>query len=61
MSASASAATARRPAKRAKLLADSDDSDSGGALRINEAYAQRFEHNKKREERHRRKTPRGTA
>lgn len=46
-----------RPAKKAKLLDDSDDDeqDAGGvALKVNEEYARRFEHNKKRAERHRR-------
>lgn len=38
-----------------------DDAESGGeaegvALKINEDYARRFEHNKKREERQRRKS-----
>lgn len=57
-----------RPAKRAKLLSDDEDSDSkdGGValstikkkpaksdLRVNQDYAKRFEHNKKREELHR--------
>ncbi|GAM82268.1 hypothetical protein ANO11243_002470 [Dothideomycetidae sp. 11243] len=63
-----------RPAKRAKLLSDDEDSSSenesvGGVIlgsgqsaesdegatnfKINEDYAKRFEHNKKREERHR--------
>lgn len=49
-------------AKRSKrnLLEDSDsDSDDGGTqietsgFKVNEEYAKRFEHNKKREERHR--------
>lgn len=39
------------------LLDDSDsDSDNGGAnvsFKVNEEFARRFEHNKKREERHR--------
>jgi protein KRI1 len=50
-----------KPAKR-NLLDDSDsDSDSGGAaiadpgFKVNKEYAARFEHNKKREERQRRK------
>jgi protein KRI1 len=48
-----------RPAKKAKLLDNTDDegsdSEDGGApLRINEEYASRFEHNKKRAERQRR-------
>ncbi|KAJ3578708.1 hypothetical protein NPX13_g1856 [Xylaria arbuscula] len=40
---------------RSKVLFDDSDSDSdGGAnLKINDAYAKRFEHNKKREELHR--------
>lgn len=48
-----------KPAKR-KLLDDSDsDSDDGGAaiedsgFAVNQDYARRFEHNKKREERQR--------
>lgn len=47
------------PGKR-KLLEDSDsDSEDGGAqiqdtgFKVNEEYARRFEHNKKREELHR--------
>lgn len=48
---------ATRPAKRAKLLGDSDDEDddpaSGVSLKVNEEYARRFEHNKEREEQHR--------
>ncbi|PNS20166.1 hypothetical protein CAC42_5616 [Sphaceloma murrayae] len=54
---------AERPTKRTKLLSDDDASSSddaggvslpnGSGLRINEEYAKRFEHNKKREERHR--------
>jgi protein KRI1 len=48
-----------RPSKKTKLLGDSDDEadeDAGGiALKINEEYARRFDHNKKREEKHRRK------
>ena len=47
-----------RPAKKTKLLDDSDgdsESEAGGvSLNINEDYARRFEHNKKREEQHRR-------
>ncbi|KAI0969389.1 KRI1-like family C-terminal-domain-containing protein [Xylaria arbuscula] len=36
------------------LFDDSDDDSDGGVdLKINDAYAKRFEHNKKREERHR--------
>lgn len=58
-----------RPAKKQKLELDDDDSEgdtatsrdnpAGGdhtaenGFRINEEYARRFEHNKKREERHR--------
>ncbi|KAL1601477.1 Kinetochore protein Spc24 [Paraconiothyrium brasiliense] len=45
------------PAKKTKLLDDSDDEangdDGGVSLKINEDYARRFEHNKKREEQHR--------
>jgi protein KRI1 len=46
-----------RPAKKAKLLDNTDDegsdSDNGGgvALKINDEYATRYEHNKKRAER----------
>jgi hypothetical protein len=50
------------PAKRAKLLPDESDCEDPGssepeepALKINEEFAKRFEHNKKREEMHRRK------
>jgi len=47
-----------RPAKKAKLLDlsddDSDTDDDGGiSLKVNEDYARRFEHNKKRAERQR--------
>jgi protein KRI1 len=50
-----------RPAKRAKLLSESepssDEADTtakpNGGLKINEEYARRFEHNKKREEKDR--------
>lgn len=47
------------PAKKAKLLDNTDDegsdSDDGQAsLKINEDYARRFEHNKKRAEQFRR-------
>jgi protein KRI1 len=50
-----------RPAKKAKLLDDSDgdedEEDIGGvSLKVNEEYARRFEHNKKRAEKHRRET-----
>ncbi|KAI0914417.1 KRI1-like family C-terminal-domain-containing protein [Ustulina deusta] len=40
---------------RSKVLFDDsdDDSDGGADLKINDAYAKRFEHNKKREELHR--------
>ncbi|KAF2178980.1 Krr1-domain-containing protein [Zopfia rhizophila CBS 207.26] len=44
-----------RPAKKAKLLDSSDEEsgDEGGvSLKVNEEYARRFEHNKKREEKH---------
>jgi len=46
-----------RPSKKAKLLDDSDDSDADearGTLKVNKEYANRFEYNKKREEKHRR-------
>ena len=49
------------PAKRAKFLSDDDDSEAEGTndanhdlLNINKDFAQRFEHNKKREEKQRR-------
>lgn len=51
-----------RPSKKAKLLDDTDGEDSDGGnedggvtLQINKEYANRFEYNKKRAERHRRK------
>jgi protein KRI1 len=55
------AANSGRPAKRAKLIQDesessdeSSDNDGGvPILKVNEEYARRFEHNKKREEMHR--------
>ena len=54
-------ASLERPAKRTKLLSESgsssDEADTAdrpnGGLRINEEYARRFEHNKKREEKDR--------
>ncbi|GME25199.1 KRR1 interacting protein 1 subgroup [Neofusicoccum parvum] len=46
-----------RPAKRPKLLMDDDDASSSAGeevtFKINEEFARRFEHNKKREERQR--------
>jgi protein KRI1 len=55
-------ATSAANSGKRKLLNDSDsDSDDGGAaledntFKVNEEYARRFEHNKKREERQRRK------
>jgi hypothetical protein len=47
--------SAVRPSKKAKLLDDSDASDAeqGATLKVNDAYARRFEFNKKREETHR--------
>ncbi|MBE7180894.1 MAG: hypothetical protein INR71_06750, partial [Terriglobus roseus] len=45
-----------RPAKRARLLEESESDDGEGPsakFRVNEEYARRFEHNKKREEKHR--------
>ena len=46
-----------RPAKRAKLLSDAesegeDDAPRQNGFSVNQEYANRFEHNKKREERH---------
>jgi hypothetical protein len=46
-----------RPSKKAKLLDESDDAsdtEGGASLKVNEEYARRFEHNKKRAEQHRR-------
>lgn len=48
-----------RPPKKAKLLDNTDDEDSepeagGASFSVNEEYARRFEHNKKRAEQHRR-------
>ncbi|KAI9167430.1 Protein kri1 [Paramyrothecium foliicola] len=55
-----SAHTEKSKGSKRKLLDDSDsESDNGGAplaepgFKVNEEYARRFEHNKKREERHR--------
>lgn len=51
-------AVAERPEKKAKLLDHTDDEDSdaetGAGFKVNEEYARRFEHNKKRAEQHRR-------
>lgn len=46
-------------AQKKKVLFDEsdDDSDGGVDIKINDEYAKRFEHNKKREELHRRKYP----
>ncbi|KAJ4312101.1 Kinetochore protein Spc24 [Neodidymelliopsis sp. IMI 364377] len=49
---------ASRPQKKAKLLDHTDDEDSdaeagGAGFQVNEEYARRFEHNKKRAEQHR--------
>ncbi|KAK9414168.1 putative KRI1-like family-domain-containing protein [Seiridium unicorne] len=43
------------PTDKKKFLFDEseDESDGGAALKVNDEYAKRFEHNKKREERHR--------
>lgn len=46
------------PAKRKLTLlsdgdSDSDSDDGGASIKVNEEYARRFEHNKKREEKHR--------
>ncbi|KAF2633156.1 Krr1-domain-containing protein [Macroventuria anomochaeta] len=50
-------ATAERPEKKARLLDNTDDEDSeadaGAGFQVNEEYARRFEHNKKRAEQHR--------
>jgi protein KRI1 len=53
----------KQKGSKRKLLDDSDsESDNGGAplnesgFKVNEEYARRFEHNKKREERQRRKS-----
>lgn len=52
------AAIAERPEKKARLLDNTDDEDSevetGAGFKVNEEYARRFEHNKKRAEQHRR-------
>ncbi|KAF1348282.1 Krr1-domain-containing protein [Lizonia empirigonia] len=54
-----------RPQKKARLLdhTDDDDSDADTGFRVNEEYARRFEHNKKRAEQHRleEKYAKGTA
>ncbi|KAF3041513.1 KRRI-Interacting protein 1 [Didymella heteroderae] len=51
------AAVAERPEKKARLLDNTDDEDSegetGAGFKVNEEYARRFEHNKKRAEQHR--------
>ncbi|KAJ4378987.1 Kinetochore protein Spc24 [Didymella sp. IMI 355093] len=51
------AVVAERPEKKAKLLDNTDDEDSeaetGAGFKVNEEYARRFEHNKKRAEQHR--------
>lgn len=48
---------AERPVKRARLLDDEVESDNEtkDVLRVNDEYAKRFEHNKKRAELQRRK------
>jgi protein KRI1 len=58
-------AVSERPAKKAKLLLSDDDGSPSGSevdgqngvkldsFQINEEFAKRFEHNKKREEQHR--------
>lgn len=51
-----------RPSKRARLLNDDNDSESGedagnANLSINAEFARRFEHNEKRKELHQRKQP----
>lgn len=57
--ADATKRASQRPAKKAKLLDNTDDEESGAdeggaSLKVNEDYARRFEYNKKREEQHRR-------
>lgn len=59
VSESKSATKAAKPGKQ-RLLDDSDsdsdsDSNGGASFQVNEEFAKRFEHNKKREERHRRR------
>ena len=62
-------ANIERPAKRVKLLSDTESSSDeqeqipglNGGLKINEEYAQRFEHNKKREEKDRLEEKYGNA
>lgn len=56
--------TKEKAAKKVNLLDDSDsDDEDGGAniaapqLKVNEEFAKRFEHNKKREEMQRRRSP----
>ena len=54
-----SLAAESRPQKKVKLLDNTDDEDSeaeagGAGFQVNEEYARRFEHNKKRAEQHRR-------
>lgn len=59
-----------RPAKRLKMIEDdaSDDAEESGQaqrlsiprLKVNQEYAQRFEHNKKREELSKRGSPAAT-
>ncbi|KAH7041092.1 KRI1-like family C-terminal-domain-containing protein [Microdochium trichocladiopsis] len=45
---------AKDKAKKPSVFDDSDDDTGGGVeLKVNEEYAKRFEHNKKREEKHR--------
>jgi protein KRI1 len=54
------AVVADRPEKKAKLLDNTDDEGSedetGAGFKVNEEYARRFEHNKKRAEQHRRRS-----
>ena len=53
------------PAKKAKLLDNTDDegsdSDGGVSLKVNEEYARKFEHNKKRAEQFRCRLSQGTV
>ena len=56
MAPGATASAGSKLAKR-NLMEDSDSDSDGGAkiegFKVNEEYARRFEHNKKREEKHR--------
>lgn len=47
---------APKTAKKTLFDDSEDESDGGAHIKVNEEYAKRFEHNKKREERQRCKT-----